>query len=274
MAKKTKYEFKVRKNDYQDLKQAVNNFNKKISELEKTERAGYLPEKIDLLELRQRIEKGTQFTTKNELKRYITDIRRFSEKGQENLFVTGAGEKMTLWEAKSLEKQANIRINQLTKDLKPYQVKTSSGYTQAQMGVSEARAIEKNIERLKNLFTTKNQNGKLDRLKNYIRATGTLDFTYKKARIYKENYLRVLKQNYQNFDGYDEMWKELKKLSPEQFYNRMKSADNINILDIQYQSDKVMTQQGFYAFLDEIGVKLENKTEETIETESKDVIRL
>lgn len=274
MAKKTKYEFKVRKNDYQDLKQAVNNFNKKISELEKTERAGYLPEKIDLSELRQRIDKGTQFATKNELKRYITDIRRFSEKGQENLFVTGSGEKMTLWEAQSLQKQADIRIKQLTKDLKPYQVKTASGYSQAQMGSSEARAIEKNIERLKNLFDTKNESGKLDRLKKYIRTTGTLDFTLRKARIYKENYLRVLKQNYKNFDGYEEMWNELKKLTPEEFFNRMKGADDINILDLQYQSDKVMTQQGFYSFLEKVGVTLENKTGEVVETNNQDIIRL
>lgn len=274
MAKKTKYEFKVRKNDYQDLKQAVNNFNKKISELEKTERAGYLPEKIDLSELRQRIDKGTQFAKKNELKRYITDIRRFSEKGQENLFVTGSGEKMTLWEAQSLQKQADIRIKQLTKDLKPYQVKTDSGYSQAQMGSSEARAIEKNIERLKNLFNTKNENGKLDRLKTYIRTTGTLDFTFLKARIYKKNYLRVLIQNYKNFDGYEEMLNELKKLTPEEFFNRMKGADDINILDLQYQSDKVMSQQGFYSFLKKVGVTLENQTEEVVETKSEDVIRL
>ena len=117
--KKTKYDFKVRKNDYQDLKQAVNNFNKKISELEKTERASYLPEKIDLSVLRARIEKGSQFATKNELRRYITDLRRFNEKGQENLFVAGSGEKYTIWEAQSLQKQADIRIKQLERELKP-----------------------------------------------------------------------------------------------------------------------------------------------------------
>lgn len=265
MAKKTKYEFKVRKNDYQDLKQAVNNFNKKISELEKTERSGYLPEKINLAELRERIDKGSQFATKNELRRYITDLRRFNEKGQEQLFVAGSGEKMTLWEAQSLQKQADIRIKQLTKELKPYQVKTDSGYTKAQMGISEARSIEKNIERLKNLFTTKNKNGALDRLKQYIRITGTKDYILIKSRKYKENYMKVLKQ-YSGFDGYNEMLKELSKLSPEQFYDRMKNADDINIVDLQYQSDSTMSQQGFYQFLEKVGVTLE-KTEEIIETD-------
>ena len=38
---------------------------------------------------------------------------------------------------------------------------------------------EKNIERLKNLFTTKNKNGALDRLKQYIRITGTKDYILK-----------------------------------------------------------------------------------------------
>ena len=262
--KKTRYDFKLRKNDYQDLKQAVNNFNKKISELEKTERASYLPEKIDLSVLRARIEKGSQFATKNELRRYITDLRRFNEKGQENLFVAGSGEKYTIWEAQSLQKQADIRIKQLEKELKPYKQKDSSGFSKVQMGNTEARSIQFNIDRLQNLFNTKNQNGKLDRLKTYIRTTGTLDYTLKKARIYKENYLRVLKNNYSGFDGYKEMWAELKKLSPEDFYERMKNADDINIIDLQYQSDKVTSQQGFYNFLNKIGVTLE-KTEEVVE---------
>ncbi len=264
--KKTKYAFKVRKNDYQDLKQAVNNFNKKISELEKTERASYLPEKIDLSELRARIEKGSQFATKNELRRYITDLRRFNEKGQENLFVAGSGEKFTIWEAQSLQKQADIRIKQLEKELKPYKQKDSSGYSKVQMGNTEARAIQFNIDRLKNLFNTKNQNGKLDRLKTYVRTTGTLDYTLKKARIYKENYLGVLKRNYSGFDGYKEMMLVLEKLSPEDFFERMKNADDINIIDLQYQSDKVMSQQGFYNFINKVGVTLD-KTEEIVEVQ-------
>ena len=60
------------------------------------------------------------------------------------------------------------------------------------------------------------------------------------------------------------MWAELKKLSPEDFYGRMKNADDINIIDLQYQSDKVMSQQGFYNFLNKIGVTLD-KTEEVVE---------
>ena len=140
------------------------------------------------------------------------------------------------------------------------------------MGNTEARAIQYNIDRLKNLFKTKNitegneKTGKLDRLKNYIRYTGTLDFTLKKARIYKENYLNVLKNYYSGFDGYKEMLAELKKLSPEDFYERMKNADDINIVDLQYQSDKVMSQQGFYNFLNKVGVTLD-KTEEIVEVE-------
>ena len=44
----------------------------------------------------------------------------------------------------------------------------------------------------------------------------------------------------------------------------MKNADDINIIDLQYQSDKVMSQQGFYNFLNKIGVTLD-KTEEVVE---------
>ena len=56
----------------------------------------------------------------------------------------------------------------------------------------------------------------------------------------------------------------LEKLSPEDFFEKMKNADDINIIDLQYQSDKVMSQQGFYNFLNKIGVTLE-KTEEVVE---------
>lgn len=255
-----------RKGDFLRLEKAVSEFNAKIVKLQKEEQKTYLPEIIDAKEMRTRI------TSKNELTRYVRELRKFSEKGQEELFVAESGEKFTKWEAETLKKQANIRMKQLEKDLKPYKIKDEFGNTKVQMGNTEARAIQFNIDRLKNLFKTKNitegneKTGKLDRLKTYIRTTGTLDFNKKKARIYKENYLNVLKNYYSGFDGYKEMLAELKKLSPEDFYERMKNADDINIVDLQYQSDKVMSQQGFYNFLNKVGVTLD-KTEEIVEVE-------
>lgn len=250
-----------RRGDFLRLEKAVSDFNKKINELEKTESASYLPEKIDAREMRQKI------ITKNELTRYLRDLRRFSEKGQEELFVAESGEQFTKWEAQSLQKQANIRIKKLTQDLKPYQVKDEHGHTKVQMGNTEARAIQFNIDRLKNLFKTKNENEKLDRLKNYIRSTGTLDFTLKKSRVYKENYLKVIRKNYQGFDGYKELIAKLRTTPPVEFYQMLKDLDDINIEDVQYQSDSVMTQAKFYKFISDLGIELESKTKEIIETD-------
>lgn len=92
----TQYKIKWQQKDYITLGKAVSNFNKKINELNKEEKKLYLPEKLDYKEVKGNI------VTRNELKRVINSLRRFSKEGSEDLYITKSGERITKWERQEM----------------------------------------------------------------------------------------------------------------------------------------------------------------------------
>ena len=98
--------------DYVTLGKAVAQFNRKINELNAEEKKLYLPEVAEYGEIKQNI------TTRKELNRVLSSLRSFTKEGAEEIYTTEAGEQITKWEYKDLNKQIKIAEGRLNEELK------------------------------------------------------------------------------------------------------------------------------------------------------------
>lgn len=236
-----------KKGDYIRLGRAVSDFNKKINKLNAVEKKLYLPELESYQELKETI------TTRAELNRVINSLKRFQEKGAEELYVTQAGEEITKWQRKELGIQSRIAQRRLQQELKQYNVADKSGFTRAQMGSQRAKEIKASIESLKQIESKKGYD--FNRLVNRITYFGRSDLSMKRAITFKENYLDVLKK-YEGFDNYDLLMKKLNSFSnPESFFEFV-NKDEITV-DLTYQSNQTYTQEAFNSYIERLGIEIE-----------------
>lgn len=170
--------------DYIRLGQAVSLFNRTINEHKTLENSLYLPEEADYKDLKNTIQ------TRQELNRVISSLRSITNKNALNLYETEAGEQITNWERKNLSKLSQNIIKRLTGELTELYKPLDTGFSPVEMGHYRPREIEATIEQLNNL--EKLQGEKFTRLKNKINYLGRADYTYKKARTYRENFMEEL----------------------------------------------------------------------------------
>lgn len=242
---------KWKKGDYISLGKAVAEFNKKINKLQREEDLTYLPAKIDYKEARDNI------TTRRELNRLINSLRRFQREGAEELYQTEAGELMTIWERKELGLQSRIAQTRLEQELAKLNEPLESGFSRAEMGSNRAKEIRAQLENLKQIETKKGY--KMKRLKESISKSGVLDYTMKKALIYRENYLKEM-EKYSHLDNYDKLMNKLKSISnPIAFFDFV-SQDEVAV-DLTYQSEEYYAQEEFNYYLESLGIEI---TEDTI----------
>lgn len=103
-------QIKWNKQEVLKLEKAVNDFNSKLAKLQKQENKLYLPEKLNLKDVKENI------VTRRELDRKVESLRRFMQKGAESVYITEAGEAMTKWEREELGRQSRIGQIRLKKE--------------------------------------------------------------------------------------------------------------------------------------------------------------
>lgn len=233
--------------DYIRLGKAVSDFNKKINELQAEENKLYLPDLINYKEAKENI------TTRRELNRIINSLRRFKREGSEDLYTTEAGEQITKWERRELGIQSRIAQTRLRAELKELNKPLESGFSRVQMGSQRAREIEAQIKNLKQIENKKGYEFK--RLKERIQNIGTSDYIFKKATIYRENYIKEM-EKYSHLDNYEKLVEKFNTLkNPVNFYEFM--SKNELAQDLTYQSDEYFSQQAFNIFLEDLGIEIE-----------------
>lgn len=218
-----------KQSDYITLGRAVSDFNKKIKAIESEENKLYLPEKQNYQNLKNTIQ------TRKELNRVINDLKRFKQKGQEDLYVTLAGEKMTTWERETLKSQEKIAISELKKSAKVLEKPISSGYSKAQMGSIEYQKILANLRSIRNL--EQKQGKEFGSIKERIKKFGNYDYTYIKATIYRENWMKALKESgAENFENYDVLMRKLKRIkNPLNFFKLIQKSDIMSDIFLYYK---------------------------------------
>ena len=226
-----------KKSDYISLGKAVSDFNKKIDELMKEESNLVLPEKIKYSDIK------SQILTRKQLKREISDLRRFLIPGQEETMTLDSGEEISRWEKENLERAIRSERKTLTKQLK----ESPEGFG---MGSEERTDIERKLRDLGKIGKVRGK--ELERLKYRVLSQARDDYKMRKALIYRDNYLKEMTK-YQNFEGYDLLMQKLNSIqNPLAFYEFM--SQNVLAEDLTYQSDQFYTQQEFYQFLEDLGI--------------------
>ena len=240
--------------DFIRLGRAVADFNKKVNRLQSEENKLYLPDVIEYKEAKENI------TTRAELNRMIKSLKRFQREGAEELYTTEAGEDITKWERRELGIQSRIAQTRLQRELKALNEPLESGFSRAQMGSARVREIEAQIRNLKQIETKSGYEFRA--LKRRIQRVGTSDYSMRKAITYQENYLKMIKEGYSNFDNFEKLMAKLESIkNPQKFYEFL--SQNELLADITYMYDLsgegiagVSDQNKFDFMLESLGIEI------------------
>lgn len=170
--------------DYIRLGQAVSLFNRTINEHRTAENSLYLPEEVNYKDLKNTIQ------TRQELNRVISSLRRITNKNALELYQTEVGEQLTNWERRNLSSLTKNIVSRLSGELQQLYQPLDTGYSPVEMGHYRPREIESTLNQLNNL--EKLSGDAFNRLRNKINYLGRLDYTYKKATTYRENFMQEL----------------------------------------------------------------------------------
>lgn len=215
-----------------EINKIVRNFNQKVTRLEKNQQE-LLPTKISVRELKK------SYNNRNDLKRKLRELKRFSTRGIEQVIETKQGLKISKYDLINLKKE-NARVKRsLTTEIKrlettsPKVLGKKQKTTFAQMGdqhylnlVARRKALEKEIMNL--------NKAELERLKNLIDKT-LKNKAYMNS-TFKENYLKMLTDLGYYFDYDNEKLQKLEDklmdLSPDKFLKLFQEDKSIRaILD-------------------------------------------
>ena len=217
---------KWRKQDYSNLRKAINEFNKKVKELEQLGLEN-LPKQINYKD-----EKADIYTRK-EFNRRLNEIRKFQNKNQSKFVTLESGEIMTRWEKNVLENARNRAERRLTKELMEVENDISIG-----MGNKKANEIRATLDSFAKL-------GKVidKRLKDRVTKSGKSDNEFRKAAIYQQNFINAYKhmkgkysrkivEYAKSFNNPIEFWNEIKGTPLADLKERYDSTEGMIYLGI------------------------------------------
>lgn len=215
-----------RKEDYSNLRKAINEFNKKIKELEKIGLEN-LPEQIKYQDEKSNI------ATRREFNRRLNEIRKFQNKNQSKFITLESGEIMTRWEKNVLENARNRAERRLTKELMEVENDVSVGT--GNVRANEIRATLSSFEKLGKVIDK--------RLKNRILNEGKTDIEFKRAQVFQENFIhafnkmkgkhsRKLVEYAKSFTNPIEFWNTIKDTPLSDIRERYDSTDGLIYLGI------------------------------------------
>lgn len=216
-----RYNIKWRKSDEQELKRAVRNYNDKIRRLEKKapEYKSALPERVSVREIKELI------STRQDLKRELNSLKRFSVKGAEEIIDAPDNDynlKITKWQKKEMVRRAAVINRRRTKRLKEIEeVEMTSGgeklgYTKGQFGMGKAEEVA-----LKPIKPFNPSMSRADLKKKYrqMLKESQADFYNAKEERMKKNYIQGLLENYREND-ISEIVKKIENMDFKDFYSK------------------------------------------------------
>jgi len=220
----------------QEINKTIRNFNQKIARLEKQERDLLLPSKINKQQLKQSV------VTRNELKRKLRELKRYSTRGIEETMKTKGGVVLSKYEYENIKRE-NARVKRnLTREIKTLQTTKPTVFgkkqatTFAKMGdsrylnlVTKREALNKDISKISPQEFEKQQLlvSRIGKNQSYMNT------------IFKDNYFKMLAElgYYYEYDADKllEMKKKLYKLPPEQFYKLFTNEKSIKAITEYYR---------------------------------------
>lgn len=199
-----KPDIRWRDKDVKEMQRIVNNYNAKLRRIEKKnpDVVDYLPEKMNMKDLRSKIE------TRQDFNRELNSLSRFSRRGSEKIVETPKGMKLTQYEID--EAKTKVRI-----------VNIKRAYERKKLGFSPEKGTMGQIA-TQNLQPKHFSLNKTPR--EWEKYLETLDkelasnFKENQLQKYKENYLKGLHENL-GVKG-DELAEFLDTLDPETIFTK------------------------------------------------------
>lgn len=230
-----KHNIRWRDSDTQELQRLIKNYNAKLTRLSKKEGnfVDYLPERMTVTKAKAKIE------TRDDYKRLLQSLQRFTERGSETLITTKRGAKMTQWELDEIElirKRENRLRERERKRLEKQKVKIANepqSATRAQMGSiqsNELKELTQNVE-------TMNQT-EWNKFKTAMEKRFSEKYT-DKERLYKQvNYMRGLHNA-----GFDEELINYISTIPQEKFMEILSTDEVGYFEFIYDPIDLAVKQ-------------------------------
>lgn len=214
------HKIRWQQSDYLELTRAVKNFNAKITRLGKKnpEIKNALPEKASVRQLKELI------ATRNDLKREINSLRRFSKKGQEELVLAPDNEynlKITKWQRNEINRRVaivNRRRAKRYQDIANQEMTSRGeplGYTRGQLGMGRLEEVA--LRPLKG-FTRAMNRSDLQWKWKVVLSESQSDYFDKKDFRARDNYLKGLKIHY-NWEDIKDIYQEIENMDIREFLN-------------------------------------------------------
>lgn len=229
--------YKISASAEKSLKQAVNNFNRKVKRLESVDREIDIPEKANITAIKDRI------TNKWELNREIDKLERFTQKNAEDLIKTKGGLVISKWEYENLQKEQKRLSARLLREIERYGniTPTEFGETQAvnyaRMGDDKYQNLVARQKAISNKKLSKINVKQFKRLTELINRTNA-NYRTSKKQIFYNNFLDGTLLNLGYTIGYDKekleaIRERLGELTPDQFIKAFNSE-----LSLRYIQEK------------------------------------
>lgn len=210
--------------DEKELARVVRNFNAKVNRLAKKnpQLKNALPEKTSVGQLKELI------TTRQDLKRELNALKRFSKRGAETIVIvddTDYNIKTTKWQRTEMNRRIAIinrkrkrRLEEL-QDLEMTSRGEPLGYTKGQYGMGRAKEVSL---RPMNAFTRRMTQTDLRWKWKAILTESQSDYFNKKDYQVRENYIKGLEENYNPNDVKD-IIKAIKEMDIQDFLVKFES---------------------------------------------------
>lgn len=238
------------KSDYVRLGKAVADFNRQISANTTAENKLYLPKEIDYKALRDDIK------TRQGLEAYIQQLKRINIGDSFALEKLEGGEVITRYQRRELQRSLAQVIPKLESKIQQIQIETNIRLKNpADETLKETektkpqRELEARLRDYKELFTL---SGDLFKKRAAQLMVNQTEKKYRQAYQFRKNYMKVMKENWGNFRDYWIFKKYYadKHKDPVRFYEDLPEDETYMPDDLYYLSDKVMTEEGFTAFVE------------------------
>lgn len=200
-----RYNIRWNDNDNQELTRVVRNYNAKIRRLEKKhpELKNVLPEKTSVTQMKDLIE------TRQDLKRELNALKRFSKRGAEKIVDVPGSDynlKTTKWQKEEMTRRIGIINRKRKKRLKEIaETEVTSrgeslGYTRGDIGMGKAEEVS--LKPMK-AFTPKMSSTDLKKKYRNILKESQSSYWYKRDLMLKENYIKSIEENFNPEDVKD-----------------------------------------------------------------------
>lgn len=221
--------------DNEELARVVRNFNAKLKRLEKKnpEMKNALPSKVEVKQLKELI------NTRQDLKRELNSLKRFSKRGSEEIITYGNNNiKITKWQKSELSRKvAIINRRRKTRLEELEQIELTSrgkkvGYKRSEFGMG---SLEKNEYRPMSPLTKSMTQSDVKKKWSSVMKQVQSDYFNKMDYQWRENYITSLEQNY-NPNDIKDIVELIKNMDIGDFMSKMRSE--VGSFETSYPPDR------------------------------------